>query len=179
MANGQPVGGVTTNPQRGQRILSRDPRFQNITEQDFNKLSEEDQVAYRKSIVGSIDEFAALNPSFNADELRSVSMFDTSKRETMKVDKANGMVDLIGMSGGFGLSKEASRDLYYKTRYRDDDTYQFFNQDRSNIEKDNDIKAVTNAANFIDARGNANNALDQINSSIGQYANLNTRARWW
>ena len=174
MANGQPVGGVTTNPQKGQRILSRDPRFQNITEQDYNMLSEEDQAAYRKSIVGSIDEFAALNPIYDANELRSVSMFDTSKRETMKVDKANGMVDLIGMSGGFGLSNEASRDLYYKTRYRSADEYQFFNQDRSNIEKDNDIKAVTNAANFIDARGNANNALDQINSSIGQYANLNT-----
>ena len=174
MANGQPVGGVTTNPQKGQRILSRDPRFQNITEQDYNMLSEEDQAAYRKSIVGSIDEFAALNPIYDANEIRSASMFDTSKRETMKVDKANGMVDLIGMSGGFGLSNEASRDLYYKTRYRSADEYQFFNQDRSNIEKDNDIKAVTNAANFIDARGNANNALDQINSSIGQYANLNT-----
>ena len=174
MANGQPVGGVTTNPQKGQRILSRDSRFQGITEQDFNKLSKDDQKAYRNSIVGSIDEFAALNPSFDADELRSVSMFDTSKRETMKVDKANGIVDLIGMSGGFGLSNEASRDLYYKTRYKNADEYQFFNQGRSNIEKDNDLKVVTNAANFIDARGNANNARDQINSSIGQYANLNT-----
>ena len=78
MANGQPVGGVTTNPQKGQRILSRDSRFQGITEQDFNNLSKDDQKAYRNSIVGSIDEFAALNPSFDADELRSVSMFDTS-----------------------------------------------------------------------------------------------------
>ena len=174
MANGQPVGGVTTNRKRGQTIISTDSRFQGITAEDFNKLSEEDQVAYHNSIVGSIDELAALNPSFNADQIRSASMFDTSKRETMKVDKANGMVDLIGMSGGFGISKEAAKNLYYRTRYRDDDTYQFFNQDRSNIEKDNDLKVVTNAANFIDARGNANNALDQINSSIGQYANLNT-----
>lgn len=174
MANGQPVGGVTTNRKRGQTIISRDPTYQGITEQDFNKLSKQDQAAYRNSIVENIHEFAKFNPGVDADHLTSASMFDPSQRETMKVDKANGMADLIGMSGGFGFSHEASKNLYYKTRYKDADKYQFFNQDRSNIEKDNDLKVVTNAANFIDARGNANNALDQINNSISQYANLDT-----